>query len=340
MYKKGKYDVILTDIRMPEKDGIELLREIKSQDPGQIVVMHTAYSDFENVQNSLRGNADDFISKTSNYSELNYRLEEILTKKEQREAYEKLEIEKSVEQGKRKALEQLITIFRHEIITPLNGMDGAFQLIDPSLEEDEFKEYIEIGKESAKKLNYIIDRVALYASLNHDNLNLSEFEYYSSLEKHVLDIKEELQKYRGDEIELIYQPPSGKQVQLYADEELIMKEVLGELIINAARASEKGKIFITSNEEKGIIKESVTDYGMGIEKKYWEDVFLLGVTAKNPSYHSSIEKHLYESGKGGPAFGLAIADKIVKLHKGKIWFDSQYGQVTTFSFTLPKKTLI
>ena len=119
-----------------------------------------------------------------------------------------------------------------------------------------------------------------------------------------------------------------------------MKEVLGELIINAARASEKGKIIITSNEEKGIIKESVTDYGMGIEKKYWEDVFLLGVTAKNPSYHSSIEKHLYESGKGGPAFGLAIADKIVKLHKGKIWFESQYGQGTTFSFTLPKKTII
>ena len=34
LYEKGKYDVILTDIRMPEKDGIELLREIKSQDPG------------------------------------------------------------------------------------------------------------------------------------------------------------------------------------------------------------------------------------------------------------------------------------------------------------------
>ncbi len=72
MEEKGKFDVVLLDIRMPKVDGWEVLRFIKSNCPETKVIMLTAYADVKNAIESLRLGASDFISKP-------YDLDDILT---------------------------------------------------------------------------------------------------------------------------------------------------------------------------------------------------------------------------------------------------------------------
>lgn len=64
MLKTGHIDVIFTDIRMPVMDGLTLLRQVKQRYPGTIVVLLTAFSEFELARQALKEGADDYLLKT------------------------------------------------------------------------------------------------------------------------------------------------------------------------------------------------------------------------------------------------------------------------------------
>ena len=62
----GQLDLLITDVRMPEMSGVDLLREAKRLDPGLSVVMMTAYGSKETVLEALRLGATDYVEKTPN----------------------------------------------------------------------------------------------------------------------------------------------------------------------------------------------------------------------------------------------------------------------------------
>jgi len=59
----GKYDLIITDIMMPQMDGVELLQKIKEKNKNQKVVMMTAYSTEDRLIECDKIGADDYITK-------------------------------------------------------------------------------------------------------------------------------------------------------------------------------------------------------------------------------------------------------------------------------------
>ena len=61
--KSGAYDVVLLDIMMPQKDGIEVLQEIKEKAPKTKVLMMTAYSSLDRVLNSHKLGAEGYVLK-------------------------------------------------------------------------------------------------------------------------------------------------------------------------------------------------------------------------------------------------------------------------------------
>jgi len=61
--KSGYYDLVLLDIMMPDADGIEILEEIKKENPNVAVIMMTAYSTMDKTIKSNKIGAEDYLTK-------------------------------------------------------------------------------------------------------------------------------------------------------------------------------------------------------------------------------------------------------------------------------------
>ena len=112
-----------------------------------------------------------------------------------------------------------------------------------------------------------------------------------------------------------------------ADKERI-HEVLINLIINAIKYSPNAdKVIIKLVEKETEIIISVRDFGFGITKEEQKKVFERFFRVKDKT-DNKIE---------GLGLGLYLVNEIIKQHKGKLWVKSDYGEGSTFSFSLPVK---
>ena len=71
-YKESNFDVIMTDLRLPDMDGIKVLEAIRTYDPDSVVIIITGYPSFETVQAALRQGAYDYITKPFNIEEISF----------------------------------------------------------------------------------------------------------------------------------------------------------------------------------------------------------------------------------------------------------------------------
>ena len=71
-------DIVLSDINMPEMDGLTLLTKIGEQHPWMKTVMVSAYGDMENIRSAMNSGAFDFITKPVNFEDLEVTIEKTI----------------------------------------------------------------------------------------------------------------------------------------------------------------------------------------------------------------------------------------------------------------------
>ncbi len=136
--------------------------------------------------------------------------------------------------------------------------------------------------------------------------------------KHLIDEK-------GIDVRLDF---AAADASLFADKRRI-KQVFDNLLTNAMRYMGNvpdPRIWITLQAEHDIVKVAVCDNGVGIAPEYQARIFDQFFRIPNPSAQK------------GTGLGLSIVKKIVEIHGGKIWCESQEGRGAKFVFTLPKKS--
>ncbi|MBI4877122.1 MAG: hypothetical protein HY822_21010 [Acidobacteria bacterium] len=103
-------------------------------------------------------------------------------------------------------------------------------------------------------------------------------------------------------------------------------QVFQNLLGNAAQYSDKeaGEIRIGCSDQGGFWRLSVADNGPGIPEKHFERIFQIFQTLDARDQ------------RGGAGVGLAIVKKVIEIHGGRAWVESQVGCGSTFFFTLPK----
>ncbi|MFY9838717.1 MAG: ATP-binding protein, partial [Xanthobacteraceae bacterium] len=104
-----------------------------------------------------------------------------------------------------------------------------------------------------------------------------------------------------------------------------LTQVLINLVGNAIKFTDSGEVSIKVEAADGSFNISVCDTGPGISAADQDKLFQQFQQADNAITRK----------KGGTGLGLAISKRIVEMHGGKIWVESQPGQGSTFTFTLP-----
>jgi len=214
----------------------------------------------------------------------------------------------------------------HELRTPLNGIIGIADSMKDTFGKDSKEEVlnnlnliVNSGKRLAKLINSILDFSKLKS---HDlKLNKKSVDLYSNLAI-ILQINEYAAKEK--KIQLINQIPKDFPSVL-ADEDRL-QQILHNLIGNAIKFTEKGKVRVSAIEKKGMVEVAVSDTGIGIPADKLKQIF-----NAFEQVDSSIERMF-----GGTGLGLSITKSLVKLHGGKIRVSSELGKGTTLFFTLPK----
>jgi PAS domain S-box-containing protein len=247
-------------------------------------------------------------------------------------ALQRRRFEKELIAAKEKAEEsdRLKTAFlanmSHEIRTPVNGIIGFSQLLETSeLSDDKRGEFIEIIKANANSLISLIDDILDVSIIQEGqvklrkttiNINLLLNEVYATFQTPRYNEKQldfELIKSLPDEHAIIIADP------------LRLKQVLNNLLANAFKFTERGRVEFGYNTVPGFIKFYVKDTGIGIQKEVRESIF----QRFNQADISFTRKF------GGSGLGLTISKGLVELMGGEITLESELGKGSIFYFTIP-----
>ncbi len=212
----------------------------------------------------------------------------------------------------------------HEMRTPLTSVIGYSKLLleKHNFSQEERENCINVINKEAERLKRMITDLLDLNKLEEGgvDMKMEDSNVYRVIGEALDVMRVQIQK-RGLQLEI-----KGDKIpkMIEFDSEKI-KQVLINLISNAVKFTEKGKITIAIKDNKNDVQVSVKDTGVGIEKEDFEKVF--------DKFKQIDNKLKTEKGSG---LGMPIAKGIVEAHGGNIWLESELGKGTTFYFTLPK----
>ena len=356
------FDVVITDIFMPNLDGLELTKKIKAQFSTDVIVI-TGHSDRYHYEELIALGASDFIQKPIVLDEIVLRVKRVL--RERQLKAELIQYHKEFAQAQKlEAIGLLAAGIAHEINTPIQYIGDNTIFIKESFEDlslvvDQFKHCLgaarkgTIDEQFIKKMEIVLEQadvdylfkeipIAVEQTLEGvDRVrkivrSMKEFSHPGAKEKAMVDIHHTIEntvtlainewKYCAD-LSLDF----AKDIPMVNCDASEMSQVFLNLIINASHAimekigpdaSEKGKITISTRKNDQWVNIKISDTGTGIPKKIIEKVFDPFFTTK-------------EVGKG-TGQGLAISRSVVvERHKGKLEIETQKGKGTSFIIKLP-----
>ncbi len=333
LFIKEMPPIVITDIKLPGMDGIEILQRIKSENPDTEVIMITGHGDTDLAIKSLKYNAIDFIAKPISDDALEIALkranEKIVTRQQLREYTENLEVllrEKTELQDHLSSLGMMIGSISHGIKGLLTRLDGGLYLMESALAKEEYdltNEGFDILKHTVDRIKKMIIDILYYAKerdLKIEKMNLLNF---------VKDIADGVdQKIQDGPIQMIREfDPTASEME--ADAEHIRSALINILdnAVDACREDDSKKmhkIVFAVKQDNGNIIFSINDDGMGMDSKTREKIFDLFFSSK---------------GNKGTGFGLFISNNIAKQHGGMISVNSAKGKGTYFNIKIPLKPL-
>lgn len=224
---------------------------------------------------------------------------------------------------RRKELEDFTYIASHDLKEPLRGIGSFSQFLLEDYADkldEEGKGYLLSIAKNAERLKRLIDDLLTLSRVTRTEICFQEAKASEIIEEAVERVKYGIEE-KG--IDLVVH----QDLPVVMCDRTRMVQIFGNLLGNAVKFMDKQdpRIEIGYEEAAGSHKFFVRDNGIGIEKEYLEKIFGM--------FQRLQKREDYE----GTGAGLHIAQKLVEMHKGKIWVESEPGVGSTFYFTLPKK---
>ena len=212
----------------------------------------------------------------------------------------------------------------HELRTPLNAIIGFSQVLREEMVG-------EVNEKQAEYLDDVLSSANHLLSLINDVLDLSKveagqvelevgpFSLKDALERGVVMVRERATR-DGVRVTL-----EAVDVGVVTGDERRIRQVIFNLLSNAVKFTPAGgAVDVTATQVNGEVRVAIADTGPGIADDDLDRIF-----EEFQQTEAGIEQH------EGTGLGLALSKRLVELHGGRIWVDSELGHGSTFVFTLP-----
>jgi len=269
-------------------------------------------------------NTEDEIGElAASFNQMTDKLVEAKANVEQKKA--EVEEQKRLLEEANRELDNFVYTVSHDLRAPLRGIDGLADILEQDYAgkfDHQGKDYLTKIRKGAVRMKQLIDDLLTLSRISriknpYEDVDMNEL-VNSIISRIEFDIKQH-------KVELNI---ASNLPVMYCDR-IKMQEVLLNLISNAIKFSSKNKdinprVEVGYNDRNEAHEFYVKDNGIGIDKKYHEEIF--GIYKR---LHTQEE---YE----GTGAGLSIVKRIIDDHKGNIWIDSEPSKGAAFFFTIPK----
>ena len=355
------FDVIITDIRLPDVDGMDILELAKEINPDAAVIMMTGYASMETAVDAVNHGAYAYFLKPINPDELKTAIANALKQQRllvenkrlvdslqysnkllfeanaqlrqeitERTRVEQELIDKSGEVEEANRLKsEFLAHMSHELRTPLNAIIGFSELLIDGV----------LGKITQKQKKCLTDILASsqhLLSLINEVLDLSKIESgKTELRLTNFTLTDIIEPLKSSIMPMLTSRKQSLETEVPDNLPLVradkakVRQVLLNLLSNAIKFTADGvRLKIEAAWRNDWCQVSVIDNGIGINKEDQERMFEPFCQLENPLTRE----------KSGTGLGLTIARQIIERHGGQIWVESDYGKGSRFTFTLPLAT--
>ncbi|MGJ4746960.1 sensor histidine kinase [Leptospira sp. SA-E8] len=324
-----EFALALLDIQMPEMDGYELasiLREEEKTARLPFIFISAVYTDNLNVFKGYERGAFSFITKPFEPQILRNKVKFFVDKHLQEISLHILneDLQKKNEEleNANKELDAFCYSVSHDLRGPLRAIEGFAKILQEDYTEnldEEAKRILGIIVGSTLKMDKLIDSLLLLSRMGKKEITKTIVNISELVQHTLYELQTDTQN-GNHKIQV------GELSPAMGDSELLT-QVFINLISNAIKYSSKKEepiVQIGCNQSNGENTYFVKDNGAGFNMKYQNRLF--GVFQR---LHDNRD---FE----GVGIGLAIVQRIISRHGGKVWAEGEVGQGATFYFTLPQ----
>ncbi|MEO5370525.1 MAG: response regulator [Magnetococcus sp. DMHC-1] len=322
-------DLLVTDIGLPDMDGLEVLAQASKILPDLQSIIITGNSEMEYAIAALNLGAFSYLMKPLNLNEFNTHIER---------CYEKISLKKALDEAHNRAMassqakSNFLATMSHEIRTPMNVILGMTDLALQCDMQPKLKDYLTKITHSSRALMRILNDILDFSKIEANKLELEKNKF---IIRNIFDRLADLFGAEAEKkgVELIFNFSSECMHILYGDD-LRLEQILSNLIANAIKFSKQGEVEVkvklierSDTSDYIVLEFSVRDTGIGMTADSISQLFEPFVQADG-----SITRKF-----GGSGLGLAISKRLVEMMEGHIWVESIPGNGSHFRFTVKVK---